>query len=64
LPPSACLCMFAGALFFYVAGKRYAKSGTRGNLLWVECLEPICAGLITGAALIGIGDALCKVILK
>jgi uncharacterized oligopeptide transporter (OPT) family protein len=32
--------------------------------IWVEGLEPICAGLITGAALMGIGDALCKVLLK
>ncbi|WP_257791564.1 hypothetical protein [Ereboglobus luteus] len=34
-----------------------------GNTIWVECLEPICAGLITGAALIGIGDALIQNVL-
>jgi hypothetical protein len=27
----------------------------------VDSLEPICAGLIAGAALIGIGDILVKV---
>jgi hypothetical protein len=30
----------------------------------VECLEPVYAGPITGAALIGIGDAVYKVFLE
>jgi uncharacterized oligopeptide transporter (OPT) family protein len=63
LPPQACLCMFAGALFFYLTGRRHKQPGTAGNRIWVECLEPICAGLITGAALVGIGDAVCRVML-
>jgi uncharacterized oligopeptide transporter (OPT) family protein len=64
LPPDACLCMFGGALFFEIMKCRRRPLGTRAALLWGECCEPICAGLITGAALMGIGDALCKVILK
>ncbi|MDR0534995.1 MAG: OPT/YSL family transporter [Puniceicoccales bacterium] len=63
LPPSACLCMFAGALFFFMMGRHNPVPGTRGNQLWRGCLEPICAGLITGAALTGIGDAICRVAL-
>ena len=34
--------------------------GTKGHAFWVEGMEPICAGLIAGAALIGIGDILVK----
>ena len=64
LPPDGCLCMFAGALVFHLAGKRNNTPGTRGHLFWVGCLEPICAGLITGAALVGIGDAVCNVLLQ
>lgn len=58
LPPPATICMFAGALFFEIMGRIYKEPKTKGNIIWVECMEPICAGLITGAALIGIGDAL------
>ena len=35
----------------------------RGHKLWVDTQEPICAGIIAGAALIGIGDVLVKVFL-
>jgi uncharacterized oligopeptide transporter (OPT) family protein len=50
--------MFAGALVFWIMGRRHPVKGTRGNELWVECVEPICAGLIAGAALVGIGNAI------
>jgi len=55
LPPDSSLMMFAGAAFFWLMGSRY------GQRPWVDSLEPICAGLIAGAALIGIGDILVKV---
>jgi len=58
LPPPATMCMFAGALFFWGMGRIYRTPKTTGNVIWVESVEPICAGLITGAALIGIGDAI------
>jgi len=38
-----------------------AKPGTRSHLLWVETRDPICAGIIAGAALVGIGDVLVRV---
>jgi len=34
-----------------------------GHRLWVGSHEPICAGLIAGAALVGIADILVKVFL-
>ncbi|MGD9692165.1 MAG: OPT family oligopeptide transporter [Phycisphaerales bacterium] len=62
VPPESTMAMFAGALFFWVMGKRYAeKKESRGKLLWIDTQEPICAGLIAGAALVGIGDVLLKV---
>ncbi|AWI08639.1 OPT family oligopeptide transporter [Ereboglobus luteus] len=63
LPPNATICMWCGALFFEIMRRKYKTPNTKGNTIWVECLEPICAGLITGAALIGIGDALIQNVL-
>ena len=57
LPPEYCFTMFFGALFFWWQSRRHAV-GTKGHRTWVEGMEPICAGLITGAALVGIGNAL------
>jgi OPT family oligopeptide transporter len=62
LPPDSTFWMFLGALFFYVMGRIYkARTTSMGNKLWVQTHEPICAGLIAGAALIGIGDILVNV---
>lgn len=64
VPPDSTLAMFAGALFFWIMGRRYGnKPESRGFKLWVDTQEPICAGLIAGAALIGIGDILVRVFL-
>ncbi|HEX8678377.1 MAG TPA: OPT/YSL family transporter, partial [Chthoniobacterales bacterium] len=57
LPPEYCFTMWFGALFFWWQGRRQTP-GTLGHRRWVEGLEPICAGLITGAALVGVADAL------
>ncbi len=62
LPPEYCLTMFIGALFFWWRSRRHPK-GTAGHHKWVEGMEPICAGLITGAALVGIGNALTNALL-
>jgi OPT family oligopeptide transporter len=62
VPPDSSLMMFVGAAFFWVAGRRFgSQPGSQGHKLWVDSQEPICAGLIAGAALIGIGDILVKV---
>ena len=31
--------------------------------LWVDGMEPICAGLISGSALVGIGNAIVNVLI-
>jgi len=62
VPPDSTLMMFLGSLFFWYAARVYGESkDSRGYKLWVDAQEPICAGLIAGAALIGIGDILVKV---
>ncbi|MDG0854182.1 OPT family oligopeptide transporter [Roseateles puraquae] len=64
LPPQATFMMFVGALlFWYMARKHKANPGSRGHRIWVEGMEPICAGLISGAALMGIGDAIINVLI-
>ena len=63
VPPDSTLMMFLGAALFWLAGAqvRHPAGDSRGYRLWVDTQEPICAGLIAGAALIGIGDILVKV---
>ncbi len=63
LPPESTLAMFAGALVFWVMGRRHREASTPGYAFWVEGLEPICAGLISGAALVGIGNAIVNVMI-
>ncbi|ALT76935.1 OPT family oligopeptide transporter [Paucibacter sp. KCTC 42545] len=63
LPPESVIAMFAGALLFWLMGRRHKAPGTPGNRVWVEGCEPICAGLISGAALMGIGNAIVNVML-
>jgi len=63
LPPESSLGMFVGALIFWIMGRRHATPGTRGHSFWVEGMEPICAGLISGAALMGIGNAILNVLM-
>jgi uncharacterized oligopeptide transporter (OPT) family protein len=58
IPPESTISMFMGAAFFWLMNRRYeSKPESFGNKLWVQTHEPICAGLIAGAALVGIVDA-------
>lgn len=63
LPPESTFAMFLGALLFWVMGLRHKDKATRGHAIWVEGCEPICAGLISGAALMGIGNAIVNVLM-
>jgi uncharacterized oligopeptide transporter (OPT) family protein len=63
LPPEATFAMWVGAMIFWWAGRRNPVKGTKGHTFWVEGCEPICAGLISGAALMGIGNAIVNVLL-
>jgi len=63
LPPESCLAMWIGAVALWIFARVYRKPGTRAHSIWVEGAEPICAGLISGAALMGIANALIDVFL-
>jgi uncharacterized oligopeptide transporter (OPT) family protein len=64
VPPESTIAMFAGAFFFWLMHKRYSsRTESTGHKLWVDTQEPICAGIIAGAALVGIGDVLVRVFL-
>lgn len=63
LPPESCFAMWIGALIFWWHGRKQPAPGSKQHEFWVEGCEPICAGLISGAALVGIGNALVNVLL-
>jgi uncharacterized oligopeptide transporter (OPT) family protein len=63
LPPESTFAMWVGAMLFWIMGRMYRETGTKGNEFWVQGLEPICAGLISGAALMGIGNAIVNVLI-
>lgn len=63
LPPESTLAMWVGALIFWILAKRNTDTKSAGYRRWVEGCEPICAGLISGAALMGIGNAIVNVLI-
>jgi hypothetical protein len=63
LPPESTLAMWVGALIFWLLSKRFKDARSAGYKRWVEGCEPICAGLISGAALMGIGNAIVNVLI-
>jgi uncharacterized oligopeptide transporter (OPT) family protein len=64
LPFDSCVAMWLGAAGLWVMGRIYRTPGTKGNAIWVDGAEPICAGLISAAALMGICDALLNVFMS
>jgi uncharacterized oligopeptide transporter (OPT) family protein len=63
LPPEATFAMWVGAMIFWLAKWKNPTPGTKGHEFWVEGCEPICAGLISGSALVGIGNAIVNVLM-
>ncbi|MET0382516.1 MAG: OPT/YSL family transporter [Burkholderiaceae bacterium] len=58
LPFDSCVAMWLGAMGFWALGRLHREPGTRAHAIWVDGAEPICAGLISAAALMGIANAL------
>ena len=57
LPPESTVMMFTGACIFSFFERQYHKAiGSFGWKLWVDSKEAVCAGLIAGWALLGVGD--------
>lgn len=63
LPPEATFAMWVGAMIFWWQGRKHKTPGTRGHTMWVDGYESIAAGLISGAALVGIGNAIVNVLI-
>lgn len=64
IPCDSTMAMFAGALFFWFMHRTYGpKKESWGHKVWIDTHEPVCAGLIAGAALVGISDVLVRVFL-
>ena len=63
LPPEATFAMWVGAMLFWWQARRHREPGTRGHEIWVGGYESLCAGLISGAALVGIGNAIVNVLI-
>ena len=51
-------------MIFWVMGWRHRDPASPGHRYWVEGMEPICAGLISGSALVGISNAIVNVIIE
>jgi uncharacterized oligopeptide transporter (OPT) family protein len=63
LPPESCVAMWAGAMIFWWQARKNPIPGSRAHAIWVDGYESICAGLISGAALVGIGNAIVNVLI-
>src|SRR5262245_5083729 len=62
LPPESTFGMWVGAMIFWWMARKNKEPGTRGHEIWVGGWESIAAGLISGAALMGIGNAIINVL--
>jgi len=54
IPFQTCMAMALGSFIFWVLAKRYPDPKSRMNEVYVQNHESICAGIIAGAALIGV----------
>ncbi|HRX87295.1 MAG TPA: OPT/YSL family transporter, partial [Phycisphaerae bacterium] len=54
IPFTTCLAMFAGSFMFWVIGRLYPRPEQKPNTIFVQNQESICAGIIAGAALMGV----------
>jgi OPT family oligopeptide transporter len=51
---NTCLAMFLGAFIFWLCGRCMKDTARFGYKVMVQNLEPVCAGVIAGGAIIGI----------
>lgn len=64
ITPDSTMAMFFGAFFFWIMLRRFgSRPESTGYRRWVDNQEPICAGLIAGASLLGIADQLVRAFL-
>ena len=65
LPVESSIMMWIGAALFAVMERRYVQRvGEFGWKLWVDSKEAVCAGLIAGWAILGIGNGIIQAQVK
>lgn len=57
IPFTTCFAMFVGSFFFWILGKSISRGVKAPVRILVDNLEPVCAGVIAGGALMGIAIA-------
>ncbi|MFQ5424002.1 MAG: OPT family oligopeptide transporter [Phycisphaerae bacterium] len=62
IPFTTCFAMFLGSFFFWFMGRVSRRETSLTHRLFVRNLEPVCAGVIAGGALMGIGTAVFTVL--
>jgi len=60
IPFHTCFAMFLGAFLFWLAAARWRDPARTAHRVFVQNLEPICAGVIAGGALMGIAVILVE----
>jgi putative OPT family oligopeptide transporter len=60
IPFHTCFAMFLGAFLFWLAAARWRDPERPAHRIFVQNLEPICAGVIAGGALMGIAVILVE----
>jgi uncharacterized oligopeptide transporter (OPT) family protein len=63
IPFNTCFAMFLGSFFFWWAGRTFRKEESATHRVLVKNLEPVCAGVIAGGALMGIAVVLIETFL-
>jgi OPT family oligopeptide transporter len=60
IPFNTCFAMFLGSFFFWMARRKWKDPARSAHKILVRNLEPICAGIIAGGALMGIAVILLE----
>jgi uncharacterized oligopeptide transporter (OPT) family protein len=62
IPFQTCFAMFMGSFMFWLIGRIWRQPEQRMNGIFVQNQESICAGIVAGAALIGVATMAVEVI--
>ncbi len=62
IPFTTCFAMFMGSFLFWIAARTFKNDRSLLKRTFVDNLEPVCAGVIAGGALLGIGAQVFNVL--
>lgn len=64
IPFTTCFAMFMGSFLFWIAARSFKDDRSVLKRTFVDNLEPVCAGVIAGGALLGIGAQIFNVLVS